>query len=647
MVYVYLLSAVAAFERGSLIEPVILPVCGSASLLSAVGLLGGEIVVGDRALTDALAQELSVRFKSRFTTDPASYEDVVRFVRGVLSDLRQSGALRPDDRFVVGCPAGWNTAARTRYRDLLVRAGMDNPQVISESRAAFLYAKYARTVALDVDILNESALVADIGSSTLDFAYIVDGRETGVGTFGETALGGGILDAALLRRAVERSRDRSALRSVLSESRSWYSYLEIEARRLKEEYFTRLATEAAPVVKKTLRVCYDGVQRLTLQIDNDEASHLIDDPLPELDGRAFSQAVSEALANAARLTAERPPRLLLLTGGASRMPFFREACQEAFPAAVVVSCPEPEFSIAKGLAYAGWVDENLRAFRQAIREEITDARVSAIASDALPALIPAVARLLCDLILDEAAIPIAQQWKRGEIRTLSEMNEHIAARVERILSSPLAQETLAPAVRVWLTSLTDRLQAMVDPICDRFEVPRPSDAAGPDRHRRGQRGAESGQLDGPPPGGRGAGRDRERGGRPFVRRWRHRADRHGAAGLCGGRGCGRGGFAAGVERHVRGIDARRCAAFAQADQPGKAPAERNRAPRAVRKALRQPVRPGGAFFHASGGRVFALISGLSLFHRTGGGNSHRLARRGGEISPKPLTAHGFYDNFIR
>lgn len=465
-------SAVAAFERGSLIEPVILPVCGSASLLSAVGLLGGEIVVGDRALTDALAQELSVRFKSRFTTDPASYEDVVRFVRGVLSDLRQSGALRPDDRFVVGCPAGWNTAARTRYRDLLVRAGMDNPQVISESRAAFLYAKYARTVALDVDILNESALVADIGSSTLDFAYIVDGRETGVGTFGETALGGGILDAALLRRAVERSRDRSALRSVLSESRSWYSYLEIEARRLKEEYFTRLATEAAPVVKKTLRVCYDGVQRLTLQIDNDEASHLIDDPLPELDGRAFSQAVSEALANAARLTAERPPRLLLLTGGASRMPFFREACQEAFPAAVVVSCPEPEFSIAKGLAYAGWVDENLRAFRQAIREEITDARVSAIASDALPALIPAVARLLCDLILDEAAIPIAQQWKRGEIRTLSEMNERIAARVERILSSPLAQETLAPAVRVWLTSLTDRLQAMVDPICDRFEVPR-------------------------------------------------------------------------------------------------------------------------------------------------------------------------------
>ena len=94
-------------------------------------------------------------------------------------------------------------------------------------------------------ILPSGAKVVDIGSSTLDFAYIVDGRETGVGTFGETALGGGLLDAALLRRAVERSRDRAALRSVLSESRSWYSYCEIEARRLKEQYYLRAAEDAA------------------------------------------------------------------------------------------------------------------------------------------------------------------------------------------------------------------------------------------------------------------------------------------------------------------------------------------------------------------------------------------------------------------
>lgn len=465
-------SAVAAFEQGSLIEPVILPLCGVRSLLSAVGMLNGEIVIGERAYTDALADQLSVRFKSRYTTDPSSYEDIARFVRGVLRDLINSGAFAGDDHFIVGCPAGWDAAARARYRELLVKAGVLNPQVISESRAAFLYAKYAHTVALDVDILNESALVVDIGSSTLDYAYIVDGRETGIGTFGETALGGGILDATLLRTAVETSRDREAIQAVFSECRSWYSYCEIEARRVKEEYFTRLAQETVPVVKKQVRICYDGMQKLTLELNPETAEKLTTQPLPELNGLSFEQAVRASLENAARLTQERPPKLLLLTGGASRMPFFRLLCQEIFADAVVVSCPEPEFSIAKGLAYAGWVDDNLRAFRQAIQEEITEEKISVIASEAIPSLLPSVARILTDLILDEAALPMMEQWKRGGIRTLKELEKQMAERMERVLGSPMAQEALAPAVAVWLNGLTAKLQALIDPICDRFDVPR-------------------------------------------------------------------------------------------------------------------------------------------------------------------------------
>ena len=465
-------SAVAVFEQGSGIEPAIQPICGVKSLLSAVGTVGGEIVVGERAYTDALADGLSVRFKSRFTSDPASYEDIVRFTRGVLGELRDAGLPRQGDRFVVGCPAGWNAACRARYRDLLIRAGVEAPQVISESRAAFLYAKYAKTVALDVDVLNQSALVVDIGSSTLDFAYIVDGRETGVGTFGHTALGGGLLDAGLLRRAVEKSRDRDAVRRVFSESRSWYSYCEIEARRVKEDFFTRLASDPGACVKKQLRLCYDGVQKLQLQLDAAEAARLVDEPLPELNGQSFAQAVEAALQNAARITADSPPKLVLLTGGASRMPFFRELCREAFSDAAVVCCPEPEFSIAKGLSYAGWIDENLRAFRQAIQDEITDERVSTLVREALPALMPGVIDALLTLLVDEAALPIANQWKAGQIDTLAEMNGRMRERMARVLESTLAQDALAPVVHLWLQGLNVRLQSMVDPICDRFDVPR-------------------------------------------------------------------------------------------------------------------------------------------------------------------------------
>ena len=465
-------SAVSAFEQGSGIEPIILPVAGCGSVLSAVGRLGGEIIIGERAYTEQLADGLSVRFKSRFTFDTAVSSDIVSFVKGVLKDLRQSNQLKPDDRFVIGCPAGWSTATRSRYRDLMIEAGLPDPQVISESRAAFLYAKYAKTVALDVDILNESALVVDIGSSTLDFAYIVDGRETGVGTFGEVALGGGLLDAELLRLAVEQSRDREAIKRVFAESKSWYSYCELEARRIKEAYYSRLAKDPTACIKKQLRVCYDGIQKLNLHLDAAQSDAITRRPLSVLGGRSFAQAIDDALANAARITSDRPPRLLLLTGGAPRMPFFREACKAAFPEAVVVCCPEPEFSIAKGLAYAGWIDENLRAFRKAIDTEISESRINRVVQQALPELTPRVVNALVDLLMDEAALPVFRDWQHGRLRTLNDMNTAMQKRMAEVLSSPITEEALAPVIHKWLEGLTPKLQAMVDRICDRYEVPR-------------------------------------------------------------------------------------------------------------------------------------------------------------------------------
>lgn len=465
-------SAVAVFQQGSGIEPIVQSIAGSKSLLSAVGRVNGEIVVGERAYTDVLAEDLSVRFKSRFTYDTASYETVVLFAQGVLSALKETDAIREDDAFVVGCPAGWNAACRERYRKLLMRAGVKAPQIISESRAAFLYAKYAKTVALDIDVLRECALVIDIGSSTLDFAYIVDGRETGVGVFGEVQLGGGLLDAELLRRMVDRSHSRDKLRQVFEESRSWYSYAEIEARRVKEEYFTKAAHDPKATAKKSLRICYDGVQKLSLALDANEAQSLVDDSLESLNGQSFSGALQRALDEAKHVTDAQPPRIVLLTGGASRMHFFQEQCRETFADAVVVCCPEPEFSIAKGLAYAGWIDENMRAFRKAVTEEVTDERVADIAREGLSELTPGVVEVLADLIIEEAAIPIVAQWKDGSISTLEEMNRRIESRMERVLASDLAEQALEPVIAQWLTGLGGKLQAIIDPICDQYQVPR-------------------------------------------------------------------------------------------------------------------------------------------------------------------------------
>lgn len=223
----------------------------------------------------------------------------MRFVRGVLSDLRQSGALRPDDRFVVGCPAGWNTAARTRYRDLLVRAGVENPQVISESRRRF---SMPSTPALSRWMWMCSTKVRWWWTSAVP-RWILPILWTDAKRAWAPLAKRRWAAAFWMRRCFAARWSAAAtvlpcaacFRKAAAGTAIWKLRRAVSRRIILPGW----ATEAAPVAKKTLRVCYDGVQRLTLQIDNEEASHLVDDPLPELDGRSFSQAVSEALDNAA------------------------------------------------------------------------------------------------------------------------------------------------------------------------------------------------------------------------------------------------------------------------------------------------------------------------------------------------------------
>ena len=465
-------SAVARYEQGSLIEPVVLPVCGERSLLSAVGMRDGEAVIGPRAYTDALAQQLSVRFKSRYSREENAQRDMLRFVRTLIADLQSTGSLPEDAVFTVGCPAGWNQATRDKYRALMLRAGVANPRLISESRAAFLYARYAKTVALDPDALEESALVIDIGSSTLDFAWIVDGRESSIGTFGETALGGGLMDAAILRRATDRAQEREAIRQTFSESPSWYSYCEIETRRAKEEYYNRLVAGENPEVRRLIRLYYDGVQKLNLRLDGEEMDAVIREPMEELGGMSFLEALTDALRNAVSLTAGEPPKLLLLTGGASRMPFFSRLCRDFFPKAQVVACPEPEFSIAKGLAYAGWVEENLEGFRAEIAREMSEERLQQMALDQTADLTVPLSGVLSSLIVENAAIPCAKSWKKGEIRTLEQMSEQITRMIPKVLATDAAREQMQPVLTHWLETMTKQLAGEVGPICDRYHVPR-------------------------------------------------------------------------------------------------------------------------------------------------------------------------------
>lgn len=233
-------SCVCVLAESSDIEPRPVPLSGRKSFLSAVALdNSGNVLIGQDAVRETASRELAVRFKSRFLAgDPADETSMQRFLRGICDELRKQQLLTDRDRVVIGCPAGWKQSARERYLGLIRQAGYPNPRLVSESRAAFMYAKHARTIQLDADLVNESALVIDIGSSTLDFAYVVNGRETNVGIFGDVYLGGGAIDEALLSAAVDASPKKADVLATFADAPQWRSFCLLTARQIKEEYFT-------------------------------------------------------------------------------------------------------------------------------------------------------------------------------------------------------------------------------------------------------------------------------------------------------------------------------------------------------------------------------------------------------------------------
>lgn len=465
-------SAVTLLDEDSTVEPRVMPLFGRTSLLSAVGHREGRIVVGEEASVLSGAQDARVRFKSRYLTDPQAAADVRAFAQGVLAELmRTEPALMAQvSRTVVGCPAGWGEGRRDQYAALMESAGFPNVSVVPEPRAAFLYARHARGLRVDPALMLKSAMVIDIGSSTTDFAYIVDGHQQELSLFGDTNLGGGLLDALILERAVKASPDRKELEQVFAQSPAWYSYCELEARRLKEAYFTDEEKWQENALRRQLVVCYDRTLMLELSLDAKAVAEIVDKPMPALGGRSFLRCLGDALRAAREVSRTCPPRVVILTGGASRMAFFRKACAEAFGDSLLVLCPEPECSIARGLAYAGRVDEHLRVFRREVSSIARGDKLSLAVNARVHALYEPVADALYD-VARSCAVEAVALWRRGGVRTIDELDALIGEKIRSAFEGDVVRQHIQEDLRAWLEDLMRALEGELTALCMQCGVP--------------------------------------------------------------------------------------------------------------------------------------------------------------------------------
>ena len=465
-------SCVTLLEGDSSIEPRVLPLFGRISFLSAVGVHDGRIVIGEAASVQEGAADARVRFKSRYLTDVSAAADVRAFAQGVCAELtRAEPALMAGvTHTVVGCPAGWGEGRRQQYAALMESAGFVNVSVVPEPRAAFLYARHARGLRVDPAVMRKSAMVIDVGSSTTDFAYIVDGHQQELSLFGDTNLGGGLLDERILAHAVEASPDADRIRRVFAESDAWRSYCELEARRLKEKYFLEAETRADAALSRRLIVCYDETLVLELRITRETVRTMIEEPLPALGGKSFVGCLRDTLERAALVSSACVPGVVILTGGASRMGFLQEAVRAAFPKSLFVLTPEPECSIGRGLAYAGRVDENLSVFR---REVASIARGEKL-EQAVKASVHALYEPVADALYAEALLSTTEAvdiWRHGGVDTIDELDALISRRIAEAFGGSRMKDALSGSISEWLSHLMRSLQDELTALCLRCGVP--------------------------------------------------------------------------------------------------------------------------------------------------------------------------------
>ena len=467
-------SAIARLYKEDQVVPEMITVVGEKSFITAYAQLNsGELIIGEKACYADNVNKRRIRFKSRFLTDGSSAADVKSFAAGVLGQLYGSGDLIKNEEtsIYVGCPAGWNRNAREHYREIFESAGYPPVKIISESRAAMVSACQSKHLQIGVDILSKPVLVVDIGSSTTDFAYIMGGKEVEMQTAGEVMLGGGLMDEILLEESVAASGlFKKKIQAVFEESEPWRAYAEFAARRLKEKYFSDEDYWSRNKCVESIVLHYNLPVKLTLKMDKDIAGKLVNKKTSKLGGRSFREVFVESLKDVKKGIDGKQPELIFLTGGVSKLPAIRQWCGEVFKDSVIITATDPEFSVARGLAYCGRIDEDLREFKEDLDKLVRSNTIEDIVSKHIPQLYRDAVDTLVDPIVAKVALPIFEKWRSGEISRLEETDVILQQDIADFLSEDETRELLAGPITSWLRPVIEELEEHTVPICIKHRI---------------------------------------------------------------------------------------------------------------------------------------------------------------------------------
>ncbi len=465
-------SALAVAAVTAITEPQVLEVQSKRSFITAVAVHPKRgIIIGEDAYTARNLDSLKVRFKSADLGRSEVRDPLRMFASKVLETLHARRLLREDGKthFIVGCPSGWSPETRQAYQNLMREAGLASISLISESRAAFIHAKEASDLQISSDYFQGSVLIVDVGSSTTDFTAVQHLHERYI-DFGDVALGAGLIDRAILDWVVARHESRDTLRKVFAQYPQYEAMCELKCRTVKETYFSNESRWADEPVSDTLKIPTRPPLFFEVELTQQDMRDILKTPV--LQNLSWPDAYRQALESAKKQMSEFPPELIFLTGGASRMDFIAEITQQVFPRAKVIRGREPELSIAKGLAWAGRIDFKSRAFRREVENLFNSPAFHNLIHYNIPKLLKRVAVALVEELPEQALIPTFYDWQKGRIKTLNDMEPVVEERTEAWLTSREGREVIAREVTEWFEELGQEIETLVNPLCDKYQIPR-------------------------------------------------------------------------------------------------------------------------------------------------------------------------------
>ncbi len=449
-------------------EPEILEWRGRRSFVTAVAEDKSGVKIGVDALNIAALgpkANVAVKFKSRELDLASVREPVLAFTQTLIDGLASDGTIlgRKDSRFIVGCPSGWTAEDRDAYRDVFQDAGLSTVRIVPESRAALMTA--LEQGYLSIEDTRASVLIVDIGSSTTDFTYC---RDLDAQDVGHNVLGSGLLDSEIFELNLARQKDRKKIEQLIAKYPHYRPIMEYWCREAKEAYFTG---EEIPVeLLKRLPIGRGVV--FDIRIDKADADKILDKPLEALHGYSWRSAFDYALKETVENLGGLSPDTVLLTGGASRLPLVLPATKMAFPKARIVRGAEPEFAIARGLAWLGRFEYLHASFKSEVDKHTrAGGEIAAKAETASHDLGRTLAPVLVDAITDGCILPAFREWRSGRIKSLDDVEAELNTRVSDWLASDAAQAALRAVIDVWFAGLQRDIETVTDPLCRDHGLP--------------------------------------------------------------------------------------------------------------------------------------------------------------------------------